>query len=556
LDRLRHLNVTIAGVSDWNFADLWETVAAARPAATALVHGGRRLAWAEWDRRADGVAAAMLAAGIGRQAKVAQYLYNGVEYLESVYAAFKAGAVPVNTNYRYTADELVYLWTNADAEVVVFDADFTARVEAVRADVPGVRLWLQVGDAPCPPWAVPYETVAAAGAPGPVAGPWGRSGDDMLFIYTGGTTGMPKGVMWRQDDLFVTLNARASLRFDPDAGPAAVAARLAEPARHPPSRLLPGPPLMHGTGLFTAISVLDTGGRIVMPVGHRFDPVALLDTIEREGVTELSIVGDAFARPILAALDAEPDRWDVSSLWLILSSGVMWSAEVKAGLLAHLPKAMMVDTLGSSEAIAMASSRSSAAGTSGTAGFALGPDTRVIDDDGRDVVAGSGARGVVALRGRGPVGYYKDPEKSAATFRVIDGERWTVPGDYATVEADGVVRLLGRGSVVVNTGGEKVFPEEVEEVLKQHSSVVDAVVVGVPDERFGEVVVAVVEPAGAELDVAVLLGWVRERLAGYKVPRHVVEVGTIGRAANGKVDYRRLRTEAAAELGVELPAAR
>jgi acyl-CoA synthetase (AMP-forming)/AMP-acid ligase II len=538
-------------VSDWNFADLWEVVARQQRNAPALIQGARVVSWAELDRRADAVAAALLDAGLGRQGKVAQYLYNGPEYLESLFAAMKAGGVPVNTNYRYTAAELVYLWDNADAEVVVFDADFAERVDAVRDRLPRVRLWLQVGGERVPSWARRYEHVAAASADGPVRAPWGRSGDDLLLIYTGGTTGLPKGVMWRQSDLFVTLNRRASLRFDPDAGPEAAAAVLAAPRRHPPTRLLPGPPLMHGTGLFTAMSVLDTGGRVVMPEGRHFEPIVLLDTVEREAVTEMSIVGDAFARPILAALDAEPDRWDLSSLWLMVSSGVMWSAEVKAGLARHLPRLVMVDSLGSSEAIDLASSRSTAGATSGTAGFTLGPATKVIDEDGVEVVPGSGERGLVALRGHGPIGYYKDAEKSAATFRRIDGERWTVPGDWATVDADGTVKLLGRGSVVVNTGGEKVFPEEVEEVLKLHPAVLDAVVVGLPDERFGEVVVAVVQPSpGVGLDAAALPGWLHGRLAGYKVPRRVVAVETIGRAPNGKVDYRRLRAEAADALGV------
>ncbi len=542
-------------MSDWNFADLWEIVASQRPDAPALIHGERRFSWSEYDRRADNLASVLLATGLGQQAKVAEYLYNGTEYLEVLYAAFKIGAVPVNTNYRYTADELVYLWDNSDTEVVVYDADFVERVDAIRDRLPAVRLWLQVGGDGVPSWATPYEEAVSTAAPGPVRASWGRSGDDLLFVYTGGTTGMPKGVMWRQDDLFVIFNRTASLRYDPNGGLDGVRAVLGQPARHPPSRLLPGPPLMHGTGLFTAMSVLDTGGSIVMPTGRRFDAGVLLDTVQREGVTEMSIVGDAFARPILSALDAEPDRWDLSSLWLMVSSGVMWSAEVKAGLGRHMPRLIMVDALGSSEAIGMASSLSTAKGTTGTAGFTLGESTRVIAEDGTEIKPGSGERGMVALKGRGPIGYYKDPGKSAATFRQIDGERWTVPGDWATVDADGVVKLLGRGSMVVNTGGEKVFPEEVEETLKRYPSVVDAVVVGLPDERFGEIVVALAEVAsGAELDRDELTAWLHETLAGYKVPRQIVVVDTIGRAPNGKVDYRRLRGHAAESLGIALPA--
>ena len=545
-----------APMTRWNFADVWEAVAEVHPDAPALVQGSLRRTWRQFDRRSNGVAAGFLAAGLGRQAKVAQYLYNGPEYLESVFAAFKAGLVPVNTNYRYTETELTYLWDNADVEAVVFDGSFASRVEVVRGNLARVRAWLWVddGSGPCPRWATPYEDAAgpAEGVEGvePVRGPWGRSPDDLLLVYTGGTTGMPKGVMWRQDDLFAVLNRTGELRYDGDGDPSGVRAALSAAPKHPPARLLPGPPLMHGTGLFTAMSVLNSAGAVIMLESHHLDIEVLLDTIQTQQVTEMSIVGDAFARPILAALDAEPGRWDLSSLWLIISSGVMWSAEVKAGLLRHQPRLLMIDQLGSSEALSMATSRSKLGETASTAGFQLGPNTKVLAEDGTEVAAGTGQQGLVALRGRGPIGYYKDPEKSASTFRVIAGERWTVPGDFAVVAADGTVRLLGRGSVCINTGGEKVFPEEVEEALKLHPAILDAAVVGIPDERFGETITAVVErrPESADPGEAVLIAFVRERLAAYKAPRHVLPVETIGRGANGKVDYRRLREYAISEV--------
>ncbi|HUJ64928.1 MAG TPA: acyl-CoA synthetase, partial [Acidimicrobiales bacterium] len=264
--------------------------------------------------------------------------------------------------------------------------------------------------------------------------------------------------------------------------------------------------------------------------------------------------GDTFAKPLLAALDAEPDRWDISSLWLVISSGVIWSADVKAGLLKHNPRLMMVDSLGSSEAVGMARSTSRLGRTSETAGFELGPGARVLGDDGVDVVPGSGQAGRVALRGRGPIGYYKDPQKSASTFVVLDGERWTIPGDFAVVRSDGSVQLLGRGSGCINTGGEKVFPEEVEEALKLHPAVADAVVVGVPDARFGEMVTAVVEfaPGYGAVAGADLAQWVKTQLAAYKAPRHLFPVSTIGRSPSGKVDYRRWR-EYAVEAVKEEP---
>jgi acyl-CoA synthetase (AMP-forming)/AMP-acid ligase II len=536
-------------VTRWNFADVWEAVAESDPDAPALTQGPTRRTWRQFDRRANGVAAALLDAGLGHQAKVAQYLYNGPEYLESLFAAFKVAMVPVNTNYRYTEAELTFLWDNADVEAVVFHGSFAPQAEAVRQRLPRIRAWLWVDDdgAPCPSWATPYEQVATE-APNTERrlGPWGRNPDDLLLIYTGGTTGMPKGVMWRQDDLFAVLNRTSELRYVGDGDTSEVRATLTAPRKHPPPRLLPGPPLMHGTGLFTAMSVLSCAGSVVMLASRHLDIEMLLDTIQSERITEISIVGDAFAKPILAALDSHPGRWDISSLWLIISSGVMWSAEVKAGLLRHQPGLLMVDNLGSSEAIGMARSVSRLASTASTAGFVLGADTKVVAEDGTEVEAGSGRQGLIALRGRGPIGYYKDPDKSAATFRMIAGERWTVAGDFATIDADGTVRLLGRGSVCINTGGEKVFPEEVEEALKLHPAILDAVVVGIPDDRFGETVAAVVErrPGASDPGEAALIAWVRERLAAYKAPRRVLPVPTIDRAANGKVDYRRLRSYA------------
>ncbi len=552
-------HVPSSAVSDWNFADVWETVAAWRADAPALSQGERRLSWGDFERRADGVAAGLLAAGLGRQAKVAQYLYSVPEYIESLFGILKASLVPVNTNYRYNADELVYLWDNADAEAVVFGASFVERVDAVRSRVPGVRLWLWVddgdpdgtaGDRRCPEWATAYEELADAGRAGRgTRGPWGRSGDDLLLVYTGGTTGFPKGVMWRQDDLWVTLNATGEVRYPEDGTTDDVAAVLRGPLDHPPARLVPCAPLMHGTGLFTAMSVLNGAGSLVLLQGRSFRPVELLDTIVSERVSEISIVGDAFARPVLAELDAQPGRWDLSTLWLIISSGVMWSAEVKAGLLRHQPRLRLVDSLGSSEAVGLARSSTSAGAKGRTAGFQLGPTTKILTEDGREVAPGSGESGLVAIRGRTSLGYYKDQEKTATTFRVIDGVRWSIPGDWATVDANGGVQLLGRGSVCINTGGEKVFPEEVEEALKAHPSIEDALVVGVPDERFGETVVGVVELAdGCELDEAALIAWVRGRLAAYKAPRRVRQVPTIGRAANGKADYRRIKAETAAAL--------
>jgi 3-oxocholest-4-en-26-oate---CoA ligase len=538
-------------VTGWNFADVWETVADRVPDALAQRQGDRSTTWAELDRRADGIASALLDAGLGEQAKVAQYLYNSPEYLESTFAAFKSGLATVNTNYRYAADELVYLWDNADAAAVVFHGAFADRVDDVRARVPDVRLWLWVDDrsGPCPPWATPYEDVASHPPARRTRAAWGRSGDHLLLLYTGGTTGMPKGVMWRQDDLFGALDAANKKRMPPEQDLAVLGDRVSGAG----PRNLPAAPLMHGTGLFNAMSNLMVGGSVITMVGRHFDPVELLDTVESERINSMSIVGDAFAKPILRALDAEPDRWDVSSLRVIVSSGVIWSAATKAGLLRHNERLIMVDSLGSSEAIGMATSTTTAesSGDSAdrTARFELGANTRVVTEDGRDVVPGSGERGLVALRGRTPIGYYKDPEKSAATFQVIDGVRYSIPGDFAEVDADGTVRLIGRGSQCINTGGEKVYPEEVEEALKLHPAVHDAAVVGVPDERFGEAITAIVEASsGATIDERELIDHVKARLAHYKAPKRVLVVDSVARAANGKLDYRSLKAHAVERL--------
>jgi acyl-CoA synthetase (AMP-forming)/AMP-acid ligase II len=538
-------------MAGWNFADVWEVVAETLPDGPALAQAGRRRSWADTDQRANGVARALLDLGAGAQDKVAQYLYNCPEYLESVFGAFKAGLVPVNTNYRYGDDELVYLWDNADAVAVIFHGTFSERIERLRSRLPRIKGWLWVddGSGPCPDWAVGYED-AVKSATDPIAPPWGRSGDDLYLLYTGGTTGMPKGVMWRQDDLFAALNAAAPIKYDEDAGLAGVRATLqgAGPV------FLPACPLMHGTGAFPAFTALSAGGSVVLLPGRTFDPEEFLSTVATERVNNTSIVGDAFAKPILRALDEAPDRWDISSLRVVISSGVMWSEPTKQGLLRHHPDMLLVDSFASSEALGMGRSISGAERRAKTARFVLGKNARVIADDGRDVLPGSGEVGLLAVRGRNPVGYYKDPEKTAQTFRTIDGARYSIPGDNATVDADGTLRVLGRGSVCINTGGEKVFPEEVEEIVKLHPAVHDTIVVGVPDERFGEAICAIIEAVpGATLEPDEIAAHVKGRLASYKAPRHVLVVETIGRAANGKADYGRLRTMAAAGHGTETP---
>jgi acyl-CoA synthetase (AMP-forming)/AMP-acid ligase II len=534
----------------WNFAEAWEVVAAKIPDAQCQVQGDRRVSWGDFNRRANGVAQFLLDAGAQEQDKVAQYLQNCPEYLESMFAAFKAGLAPINTNFRYVDDELVYLWDNADCVAVVFHAQFAPTIERIRDRVPRVVSWLYVEDESgegCPEWATPYENAAAVGTDENVAGPWGRDGDHLLMLYTGGTTGMPKGVMWRQDDLFRQLGGSLNGRFREDPVDYSVVDAGVASAGFVG---LPACPLMHGTGCFTQLILLSAGGSTVLLESRKLDVEEILSTIEKEKVNQLVIVGDAFAKPILRALDAAPGAHDLSSMFMIASSGVMFSEESRQGLLGHNPTMMIIDAFSSSEAVGMGQSISTAGGASSTAKFVVGENTKVITEDGRAVEPGSGEIGRVAVGGFQPIGYYKDEAKTAATFITFEGKRYSCPGDFATVEADGSLTLLGRGSVCINTGGEKVFPEEVEEVLKTFEGVRDAVAVGVPDDKFGEAITAVVEPApGATLDPAAVIAHVKSKLAAYKAPKHVLSVDTIGRAPNGKVDYKRLKAYAEEQIG-------
>lgn len=542
---------TDSRMSVWSYADVWESVAAALPNEPAFIQGDTQLLWRDFDAKANGLAAAFLRDGLGHQAKVAVYTQNCPEYLVAYHAAFKAGLVPFNVNYRYGPEEIAYLLDNADAEAVVFESGYADTIAAVRARLPLVKRWIAIAQNghPVPDWAMHYSDIAPSKAR--VDAPWGRSGDDLMFIYTGGTTGMPKGVMWRQGDLFAKgeyganpLTGQGPLASADAAGPRAASL----PIR--PTAVI-APPLMHGTGLLTSMATLMAGGTVLLlPQGH-FDPAQLWDVASHCKASRLTIVGQPFAQPLLEALEANPGRWDLSNMLIITSSGAMWARENKLGLIRHMPQVTLADAFSSSEALGLGTSMMSAAAEIGTAKFELGPDCALFTEDGRRVVPGSGERGRVAVSGQLPVGYYKDPVKSAATFPEIEGRRWSIPGDWAEVAVDGTLTLLGRGSQCINTGGEKVFPEEVEEALKRHPAVRDAAVTGMPDTRFGERVVALVDlMAGAPAPQAgELIDHVKQLLAHYKAPRHVLIVDTVARAPNGKLDYKVIKARAMAALG-------
>ena len=538
----------------WHFASIWEAVADAIPDAPALACGDVRRSWREYEERGARFGAALEAAGLGRGAKVGLYASNCNEYLEAQFGIFKAGGCPINVNYRYSEAELVYLLDNAEAEAVVFDARFAPRVAAIRDQLPKVKLFVAIDDGSggVLEGAARFEDLIAANAPLPRRA---QSEDDVYMLYTGGTTGMPKGVMMRQGDFSkaVTVGLAVNLRglTAPEDVPALVAlVRQLHAAGETPVSL-PACPLMHGTGCWGgAFGPHALGGLVVTLRGDHFDPDGLWQVVAREGITDLVIVGDAFAKPLLVALRGANDAArapDVSALKRIISSGVMFSREVKEGLL-ELADVTIIDVMGSTEG-GMGSSVVSRANPPGdTARFMPGPGVKVLDANDREVTPGSDEIGMVASAGNAQLGYYKDATKTAATFRVIDGVRYSFPGDFAKIAADGSLILLGRGSVCINTGGEKVYPEEVEEAFKAHPDINDCLVVGVPDARFGERVTAVLSlRAGGSLDEPALMDFARTRVAGYKLPRKLIVVGQVQRAPNGKADYKWAKSTALAE---------
>jgi fatty-acyl-CoA synthase len=534
----------------FNLADCFDLIAATCGEREALVQGAQRFTWTAMERRARNVSAWMTARGATRQGKVAIYTYNNPAYMEGVYAAMKASLVPVNVNYRYREEELRYLLDNADAEIAIVHEEFAPLMAKVASGLPRLRGVLVAGDPGSSPstaglpGAESYEAVANTDRPSPAVP---RSPEDYLFLYTGGTTGMPKGVMWRQSDLYLRLAGGGLL--PPPQTLDELRAQVANPPM--PIRALIGPPLMHGTGWFTAVIAWLAGGSVILLDNpKRFDACELFTIVEREKPTAITIVGDSFGKPMLRELERGARAYDLSSLLMISSSGVMWSQEVKEGLLKHAPQLMLIDSFSSSEAVGMGLSITTAAGAVQTGKFQLSDTTRLFGENLQVLDAQPGMKGLVGVGGPQPVGYYKDPEKSARTFVETPHGRFSVPGDWAQVSDDGkTLTLLGRGSVCINTGGEKVFPEEVEEVVKRADGVRDCVVVGVPDERFGEAITAVVSTE-RPLDGEALKRFVKEHLASYKAPKHVVFVDEVYRSPSGKADFKRTKDMAMQALGI------
>ncbi|MFF7891959.1 acyl-CoA synthetase [Streptomyces sp. NPDC007907] len=527
---------------EYNLADLFESVVDVVPGREALVyadHPGtgaeRRLTYSELDAAANRVGHHLLDSGIRPGEHLGLHLYNGVEYLQTVLGCLKARIVPVNVNYRYVEEELVYLYRDADLTALVFDAEFTDRVAAARPRAEKLRQLIRVG-APAPGAAelpcVEFTQVESAGAAG--RGFPARSGDDQFIIYTGGTTGMPKGVMWRQEDLFFAGLGGGAPTGEPVKKPEELAERVA--AGGTGITFFPTAPLMHGTSTLTAFIGFNFGQRVV--IHRKFVPEEVLRTVEKERVSSISLVGDAMLRPLVDALSGPLRDIDRSSLFSVSSSGAIMSDTVRRQFRELVPNAVLLNNFGSSES-----------GFNGTATEDSGPErgfrvrvnsrTQVVDPVTYTPVA-PGEVGRIAQCGHVPLGYYNDPVKTAATFFVRDGVRWVLLGDMATVDEDGVVTVLGRGSQCINTGGEKVYPEEVEQALKSHPDVYDALVAGVPDPQWGHHVAAVVQlrRGAARPSLEDIRTHCRDRLAGYKIPRQLVITESIRRSPSGKADYR------------------
>lgn len=534
---------------EYNLADLFESVVDVVPGREALVyvdHPGtgaeRRLTYAQLDAAANRVAHHLIDSGIRPGEHLGLHLYNGIEYLQTVLGCLKARVVPVNVNYRYVEEELAYLYRDADLVALVFDAEFTDRVAAARPSASALRHLVRVGpaapDAPDLP-AVDFAEAEAAGSP--ERGFPARSADDQFIIYTGGTTGMPKGVMWRQEDLFFSGLGGGAPTGEPVKKPEELSERVA--AGGEGITFFPTPPLMHGTSTLTAFIGFNFGQRIV--IHRKFVPEEVLRTVAKEKVTSMSLVGDAMLRPLIDALKGPMKGTDCSSMFSVSSSGAIMSETVREQFQALVPNVMLLNNFGSSES----GFNGTATADSGAGqGFRLRVNSRtqVVDPATHEPIA-VGEPGRIAQRGHVPLGYYNDPGKTAETFFQKDGERWVLLGDMATVDEDGIVTVLGRGSQCINTGGEKVYPEEVEQALKSHPDVYDALVAGVPDEKWGNHVAAVVqlrEGAGRP-SLEDIQTHCRSHLAGYKIPRQLVVTDAIQRSPSGKADYRWARSVAA-----------
>ena len=524
-----------------HFAKIWESNSSLVPNEPALVNNNKTIDWRSFDELSSKLASYLIKMGLGEDSKVGIYMQNCNEYMIAQFAAFKIGAVPINVNYRYKKDELIYLFDNSDAEAIIFQSNFHQQILLIQNDLPKVKAFVETSQNDFSKESTfdSLENIMQTFSP---LDHQDRSEDEIYMIYTGGTTGMPKGVMYKQGG-FVTsmLKTLKTMGFsvprEIDGLPDEIM-KLKEINALPKS--LVACPLMHGTGMWLgAFLPLLTGGSVITVPNSSFDPDEIWKVVEQQKVTSLVIVGDAFAKPLLESLKDSKNRnemYDISSLLLIISSGVMWSHEVKQELLEYQDM-ILIDAMGSSEG-GMGSSITSRNMQSSTAQFKLNPGVIILDEDNNLVTPGSKTIGRIGTSGLVPEGYYKDPIKSAETFREFEGVRYSFPGDFAQYNPDGTIKLLGRGSNCINTAGEKVYPEEVEEAIKKHPNVVDCLVIGVTDKKFGERVAAVASlTKDSLLEEAELIDFVKKIISSYKVPKTIIFRNKIERAPNGKANY-------------------
>ena len=526
-----------------NIADLAEHAIDAVPDRVALICGDEQITYAELEEKANRLAHYLIDHGVKKDDKVGLYCRNRIEIVIAMLGIVKAGAILVNVNYRYVEAELRYLFDNSDMVALVHERQYADRVANVLPGVPSVKTVLVVEDGSDKDYAgyggVEFYEAIAQGSPERDFGE--RSPDAVYLLYTGGTTGFPKGVMWRHEDIYRVLLGGTDFATGEPVADEYEHARQAVAA--PPMIRLPIPPMIHGATQAATWMALFAGHTTVL--APEFDAAEVWRAIERHKVNLLFFTGDAMGRPLLDELEAQVGERDLSSLFLMASTAALFSPSLKERFVELLPNRVITDSIGSSET-GFGGTSIVAKGATQTGGprVTVDKNTVVLDDEGNEVKPGSGVRGILAKRGNIPLGYYKDAKKTAETFRTINGVRYAIPGDYAQVEEDGTVTMLGRGSVSINTGGEKVYPEEVEAALKGHPDVFDALVVGVPDERFGQHVAAVVAPrAGARPSLAGLDAFVRSQIAGYKVPRSLWIVDAVKRSPAGKPDYRWAREQ-------------
>ncbi len=527
-----------------NIADLAEHAVDAVPDRVALISGDQQLTYAELEEKANRLAHYLIDQGVKKDDKVGLYCRNRIEIVIAMLGIVKAGAILVNVNFRYVEGELRYLFDNSDMVAVVHERQYADRVANVLPDTPKVKTILVVEDGSDLDYqrygGVEFYSALEQGSPERDFGP--RSADDIYLLYTGGTTGFPKGVMWRHEDIYRVLFGGTDFATGEPIADEYDLSKAA--AANPPMIRYPIPPMIHGaTQSATWMSLFSGQTSVLAP---EFNADEVWRAIHEYKVNLLFFTGDAMARPLLDALLAaqegagEKEAYDLTSLFLLASTAALFSTSLKEKFLELLPNRVITDSIGSSET-GFGGTSIVAKGQSHTGGprVTIDKNTVVLDEKGNPVVPGSGVRGIIAKRGHIPVGYFKDEKKTAETFQTIKGVRYAIPGDYAQVEEDGSVTMLGRGSVSINSGGEKIYPEEVEAALKGHPDVFDALVVGVPDPRFGQHVAAVVHPReGSRPTLTELDAFVRREIAGYKVPRSLWYVSEVKRSPAGKPDYR------------------